>query len=191
MSNALAAATAAAELGIDPAVAAEGLTNAGPVEGRFELIDEGQPFLVVVDYAHTPDGLNQLLTSARELVDGNVLVVIGAGGDRDHTKRPAMGAVAAAGADVVVLTSDNPRSEDPAEIIAAMEQGAVGTNAERPPLVEPDRRAAVATALSMARPGDAVVIAGKGHETTQIIGEVATPFDDRAVARSLLAELAG
>ncbi len=191
VSNALAAATAAVALGIDPAVVAEGLSSAEPVDGRFELIDEGQPFLVVVDYAHTPDGLDQLLTAAHELVEGRVLVVFGAGGDRDSTKRPAMGAVAASRADVVVLTSDNPRGEDPDAIISAVQQGAATIRGRAPAIVEPDRRAAIATALSLARTGDAVVIAGKGHERTQIIGDQVIQFDDRLVARDLLSDLAG
>ncbi len=189
VSNAVAAATAAAELGVDPAVVAEGLSSAGPVAGRFELIDEGQPFLVVVDYAHTPDGLEQLLAAARELVDGRVVVVFGAGGDRDHSKREPMGTIAVSRADVVVLTSDNPRSEDPAAIISAVERGTAEVSGHEPVLVEPDRRSAIALALSLARDGDAVVIAGKGHESTQVIGDTVTPFDDRLVARQLLGEL--
>jgi UDP-N-acetylmuramoyl-L-alanyl-D-glutamate--2,6-diaminopimelate ligase len=189
VSNAIAAATTAAEIGIDPELVADGLSSAGPVEGRFELIDEGQPFLVVVDYAHTPDGLDQLLTAARELVAGRVVVVFGAGGDRDRTKRSPMGAVAATRADVVVLTSDNPRNEDPAAIISAVEQGVALVSDRRAVMVETDRRSAISMALSLARAGDVVVIAGKGHETTQVVGDAVTPFDDRLVAKQLLAEM--
>ncbi len=142
--NALAAATAAAELGIPIHTIATGIGNAGPVPGRFEPIDEGQPFSVVVDYAHTPDGLERVLEAAREVASGHrVLVVFGAGGDRDRTKRPAMGAAAAAGAQLAVVTSDNPRSEDPATIIAEIVSGAPTAGL----VVEPDRRRAIARRL--------------------------------------------
>jgi UDP-N-acetylmuramoyl-L-alanyl-D-glutamate--2,6-diaminopimelate ligase len=183
LTNAIGAATAAAELGVAPEVVAAGLAAAGPVPGRFELVDEGQPFTVVVDYAHTPDGLDKVLAAARELTAGRVLVVFGSGGDRDPTKRPAMGRAAARGADVVVVTSDNPRYEDPHAIISSVLQG-IDTEARA--IVEPDRRAAIAAALERAHPGDVVVIAGKGHETTQITGEHVVPFDDREVAREEL-----
>ena len=173
VSNALAAATAAGELGVDPEIAAVGLAAAGPVRGRFELVDAGQPFQVIVDYAHTPDGLDQLLGAAREVATpGRVIVVFGAGGDRDPTKRSAMGEVAARQADRVVLTSDNPRGEDPGAIIAAVKQGVHDVALT----VEPDRRLAIALALADARPGDVVVIAGKGHETTQTIGDRGAPL---------------
>jgi len=186
VSNALAAATAASVLGIDADVIARGLASAAPVPGRFELVDAGQPFSVVVDYAHTPDGLDQVLKAARELAaDHQVLVVFGCGGDRDATKRPAMGEVAARLADVAVITSDNPRSEDPGAIISAVKRGVPGTAGARV-LVEPDRRAAIGLALAEAHRGDVVVIAGKGHETTQTIGDRAVAFDDRVVARELL-----
>jgi len=183
VSNALAAATAAAELGIDASTIADGLRAAGPIEGRFELVEEGQSFLVVVDYAHTPDGLEKLLAAIRELVHGRVIIVFGAGGDRDATKRPAMGRVTASLADVVVLTSDNPRGEDPAAIISEVKRGVVGPPE---PLIEPDRRKAIGVAVSLAGPGDAVVIAGKGHETTQVVGREILPFDDRLVAEGAL-----
>ncbi len=186
--NALAAATAAAELGIPIHTIATGIGNAGPVPGRFEPIDEGQPFSVVVDYAHTPDGLERVLEAAREVASGHrVLVVFGAGGDRDRTKRPAMGAAAAAGAQVAVVTSDNPRSEDPATIIAEIVSGAPTAGL----VVEPDRRRAIAVAFESAGAGDVVVIAGKGHETTQTSGNVVAPFDDRVVAREELLRLGG
>ena len=186
--NALAAATAAAELGVPVPTIAAGIGNAGPVPGRFEPIDEGQPFSVVVDYAHTPDGLERVLEAAREVASGHrVVVVFGAGGDRDRTKRPAMGAAAAAGAELAVVTSDNPRSEDPAAIIADIVRGAPTETL----LVEPDRRRAIALAFESAAAGDVVVIAGKGHETTQTTGATVLPFDDRVVAREELARLGG
>ncbi len=185
LANALAAATAATELGVDVEAVAHGLAAARAVPGRFELVDAGQPFAVVVDYAHTPDGMAQVLVAARELTGpgGRVLVVFGCGGDRDRAKRPAMGASAAAGADVVVVTSDNPRSEDPHAIIASVR---AGIPHDARPIIEPDRRAAIALALERAVAGDVVVIAGKGHETTQVIGVSCAPFDDRVVARELL-----
>jgi UDP-N-acetylmuramoyl-L-alanyl-D-glutamate--2,6-diaminopimelate ligase len=182
--NALAAATAAIELGIDDDVIDRGLRAAGPVPGRFELVDAGQPFTVVVDYAHTPDGLEQVLAAGREVTKGRVIVVFGAGGDRDRDKRPRMGAAAAAGADHLVVTNDNPRSEDPMTIIDAVRSGIPPT---ADVTVEPDRRAAITAALAMAGPGDLVMIAGKGHEDTQVVGDTVTPFDDRRVAREIIA----
>jgi len=184
VSNALAALEAAITLGIEPAVAAEGLAAAGPVPGRFEVIEAGQDFGVVVDYAHTPDGLERLLDTGRELVgDGRLIVVFGCGGDRDRTKRPSMGEVAARLADRVVVTSDNPRTEDPAVIMAEVTSGIDDTATL---VIEPDRRQAIALALADAAPGDLVLIAGKGHEAVQVIGARTLPFDDRAVARELL-----
>jgi UDP-N-acetylmuramoyl-L-alanyl-D-glutamate--2,6-diaminopimelate ligase len=185
VANALCAATLATELGVPLDAVAAGLRRAPVVPGRFEPVVAGQPFGVVVDYAHTPDGLAHVLAAARELVapGGRVVVVFGAGGDRDRGKRPRMGEVTARLADQVVVTSDNPRSEDPDAIIAEIVAGAGDREAL---VVEPDRRAAIATALGSARPGDLVVIAGKGHETTQTIGERVRDFDDRVVARELL-----
>jgi UDP-N-acetylmuramoyl-L-alanyl-D-glutamate--2,6-diaminopimelate ligase len=186
--NALAAATAAGELGIPIPTIALGIGNAGPVPGRFEPIDEGQAFSVVVDYAHTPDGLERVLEAAREVAAGQrVVVVFGAGGDRDRTKRPAMGAAAAAGADIAIVTSDNPRSEDPGAIIAEVVSGAPASSL----MVQPDRRQAISLAFDEASAGDVVVIAGKGHEITQTIGDLVLPFDDRVVAREELLRLAG
>ena len=183
VANALAAATAAAELGIEPEAVAAGLAQAGVVAGRFERVDVGQPFLAVVDYAHTPDGLAELLDAARELTPGRVIVVFGAGGDRDPAKRPLMGEAASSRADRVVLTTDNPRSEDPAAIIEAVRRG---IDDETDLLVEPDRAAAIAAAVAAAGPDDAVVVAGKGHETTQVVGDVTSPFDDREVLGAAL-----
>ncbi|MBA2281610.1 MAG: UDP-N-acetylmuramoyl-L-alanyl-D-glutamate--2,6-diaminopimelate ligase [Acidimicrobiia bacterium] len=185
VANAVGAATIAAELGLTPAQIAIGLAAAPPVRGRFEPVLGSQPFSVVVDYAHSPDGLEHLLTSARELVEPGrrVIVVFGAGGDRDPRKRPRMGEVTARLADVVVVTSDNPRGEDPASIIDAIVGGMA---AEAAAIVEPDRRAAVERALALAEPGDLVVLAGKGHETTQTSGDRVVPFDDATVARELL-----
>jgi UDP-N-acetylmuramoyl-L-alanyl-D-glutamate--2,6-diaminopimelate ligase len=183
VANALAALTAAAVLGVDPAVAVGGLSAAGPVPGRLEVVESDRPYTVLVDFAHTPDGLEQALRAARTGT-GRVVVVFGAGGDKDREKRPAMGEVAARLADVVVLTSDNPRSEDPVSVVEAVRAGATGSAKV---LVEVDRRAAIALALGEARPGDVVVVAGKGHETTQTIGDRVLPFDDRDVVRELLA----
>jgi UDP-N-acetylmuramoyl-L-alanyl-D-glutamate--2,6-diaminopimelate ligase len=184
--NSLAAATACAAIGIDEALVAAALSDSGTVPGRFEPVDAGQPFSVVVDYAHTPDGLREALTAARSSIEGGrVIVVFGCGGDRDRDKRPEMGEVAAALADAVVITSDNPRSEDPSAIIDATVAG-VPADYRGHVVTEPDRRSAIALALSTARPGDIVLIAGKGHETTQTIGDQVLPFDDRAVARALL-----
>jgi UDP-N-acetylmuramoyl-L-alanyl-D-glutamate--2,6-diaminopimelate ligase len=156
------------------------------VRGRFEPVVAGQPFGVVVDYAHTPDGLEHLIGAARELVgSGRVVVVFGAGGDRDTGKRPGMGEVVGRLADLAFVTSDNPRSEDAGAIIDAIVEGIVA--ADRPKVtVEPDRRAAIARALEAARDGGIVLVAGKGHETTQTIGDTILEFDDVAVARDLL-----
>jgi UDP-N-acetylmuramoyl-L-alanyl-D-glutamate--2,6-diaminopimelate ligase len=184
--NSLAAATACAALGIEPQVIARGLAAAAVVPGRFEPVRAGQPFDVIVDFAHTPDGLHEALTAARQATSGGrVIAVFGCGGDRDREKRPQMGTVAAELADVVVVTSDNPRSEDPTEIINAVIGGVPPDYRDRV-LSEPDRRRAFRVAFGLAVAGDVVVIAGKGHETTQTIGASVLPFDDRLVARELL-----
>ncbi len=167
----------------DDAVAA-GVESVGGVPGRFELVDEGQPFTVVVDYAHKPGALENVLRAARELTTGRVLCVFGAGGDRDAGKRPQMGRIASELADVAILTSDNPRSEDPAAIA---DQVLAGMSGE--PEVELDRRAAIARAIELAEPGDVVVIAGKGHERGQEITGHIVPFDDREVASEALRAL--
>ncbi|MGI9616833.1 MAG: UDP-N-acetylmuramoyl-L-alanyl-D-glutamate--2,6-diaminopimelate ligase [Acidimicrobiales bacterium] len=193
VANALGAATAAAALGLDTNDIADALCATAPVRGRFELIDVGQPFTLAVDYAHTPDALEAVLNASRQVSDGKVIVVFGCGGDRDQEKRPEMGLVVDRGADIAVVTSDNPRSEDPLAIIDAvtggMTAGDRGQQASRV-VVEPDRRAAIAVALAEARAGDLVLIAGKGHEAVQLIGDQELPFDDRQVALEELGALA-
>jgi len=186
VSNALLAAEACRALGVPDDVVAAGLSGVPTVPGRFETIRSGQPFAVVVDYAHTPDALEQVLRAARELAgDGSsVTVVFGCGGDRDPGKRPAMGEVACRLADSVLLTNDNPRSEDPLRILDEIRSGC-----PHAPRTEPDRRAAIHLALAGAGSGDVVVIAGKGHEQGQVLGATVTPFDDRDVARDELATL--
>jgi UDP-N-acetylmuramoyl-L-alanyl-D-glutamate--2,6-diaminopimelate ligase len=184
--NAAAAYVALVEAGVAPQHAREGIARLMAVPGRMERVDSGQPFLAVVDYAHTPEAVTTLLTEARGLVaqDGKVLVVLGCGGDRDRGKRPLMGAAAAGNADLAVLTNDNPRSEDPDEILAAMATGARSGPAEV--VVQPDRAAAIALVVDRAEPGDVVVVAGKGHEQGQEIGDRILPFDDRVVLREAL-----
>jgi UDP-N-acetylmuramoyl-L-alanyl-D-glutamate--2,6-diaminopimelate ligase len=184
--NALGAVAAGLLLDLDEDEIAAGIASARDVPGRFEIVDEGQPFAVVVDYAHTPDSLRNVLSAARDLAQGRVVVVFGAGGDRDRTKRAPMGAVAAELADVVLVTSDNPRSEDAIAVIQDVLQG-TGTDVE----IDPDRRSAIRRALSLAEPGDVVVVAGKGHEQGQEIAGVIHPFDDREVVRAALRELSG
>jgi UDP-N-acetylmuramoyl-L-alanyl-D-glutamate--2,6-diaminopimelate ligase len=184
--NALGAAAAARVLGIEPAAVRAGIEAVDGVPGRFEEVSEGQPFTVLVDYAHTPDSLEIVLREARLLAGGRVLCVFGCGGDRDREKRPLMGRVATELADLAVVTSDNPRGEDPDAIISEIVAGAAGEL-----VVEPDRRAAIEAALELARPGDVVVVAGKGHEQGQEAGGVVLPFDDREVARNALRKLAG
>lgn len=168
--------------GIDPGRAREGIAALSSIPGRMESIAAGQPYVVLVDYAHTPEAVATLLADARRLTvpPGRVLVVLGCGGDRDRAKRPAMGAAAATGADIAVFTNDNPRSEDPQQILAAMREG-VPAGADV--VVEPDRRAAISYALSRAKPHDVVVIAGKGHEQGQEVAGRVIAFDDRVVVR--------
>jgi len=188
VANALGAARCAQRLGVHPEAVAAGLASLGQVRGRFERVDAGQDFTVLVDFAHTPDGLRQALGAARELTGGRLLVVFGAGGDRDREKRPQMGRVVAELADLAVVTSDNPRSEDPEAIIAEIVAGASAPGRLQ---VQPDRAAAIETALWLAGSGDVVVIAGKGHETGQEIAGRRLPFDDAAVARDALERLVG
>jgi len=186
IANALAAATCAAALGIADTSIAEGLASLGGVQGRFQVVDAGQPFSVIVDYAHTPDGLTQALRAARELGTGKLIIVFGAGGDRDHEKRPLMGAAASRLADLAVVTSDNPRTEDPLSII---DQILAGVEGGANVVTEPDRAAAIATALANASDGDVVLIAGKGHERGQDIGGRVVPFDDVEVATAALTRI--
>ncbi len=186
--NALVAIAAARALGVADAAIADALPTAGRVPGRFEPVDEGQGFAVIVDYSHKPDALDNVLRTARELAgDRRLICVVGAGGDRDRGKRPLMGAAAAEHADLVVLTSDNPRSEDPEAIIAALAEGAAGVAGGHDVERILDRRAAIERAIEAAGDGDVVLIAGKGHETYQELADgVKVPFDDREVAREVL-----
>src|SRR5918995_739647 len=179
--NVLGVIAAAILLDVDEAEIAAGVAALEGVPGRFEAVDEGQPFSVVVDYAHKPDALDNVLRTARELADGRVIVVFGAGGDRDRQKRPLMGKVARELADVVIVTPDNPRGEDPLAIIQDVLQG-TGTNVE----IDADRRSAISRGIELAEPGDVVVIAGKGHEQGQEVDGEKLPFDDRIVAREAL-----
>jgi UDP-N-acetylmuramoyl-L-alanyl-D-glutamate--2,6-diaminopimelate ligase len=188
--NALAAAAAGLALGLPPEAVCEGLATTEGVPGRFQAVRAGQPFSVIVDYSHTPDSLENALRAARAVTEGRVLVVFGCGGDRDRGKRPLMGGIGARLADRSFVTSDNPRSEEP---LAIIDEIVAGVPAERTGavVVEPDRRQAIWLALDEARDDDTVVIAGKGHEQGQIIGDQRIPFDDRTVAEALLAELRG
>jgi UDP-N-acetylmuramoyl-L-alanyl-D-glutamate--2,6-diaminopimelate ligase len=189
VANALGAFVAAVALGVDPGSAAAGLAAAAAPPGRFEPVDEGQSFAVLIDYAHTPDSLENVLRAARRLTEGRVIAVFGAGGDRDRGKRPRMGQAGAELSDLAVVTSDNPRSEDPGAIV---EEILAGIDERGGVEVEPDRRAAIALALVRARPGDTVVIAGKGHEQGQEFEDGRKiPFDDRKVAREELHRLLG
>ncbi|HTS72351.1 MAG TPA: UDP-N-acetylmuramoyl-L-alanyl-D-glutamate--2,6-diaminopimelate ligase [Gaiellaceae bacterium] len=182
--NALGALAASRLLGIDDEAIARGLEAVRGVPGRFEPVAEGQPFEVIVDYSHKPDALESVLRTARELADGRVICVFGCGGDRDRGKRPLMGRIASEIADLAIVTSDNPRSEDPAAIIDEILGGIV-----RDVEVEPDRAAAIERALSEAAEGDVVLIAGKGHEQGQEFADRTIPFDDREVARDVLRRL--
>jgi UDP-N-acetylmuramoyl-L-alanyl-D-glutamate--2,6-diaminopimelate ligase len=184
VSNCLAAIAASRVVGVDADAAIEGLASAGHVPGRMEPVDSGQDFLVVVDYAHTPDSIRIVLAAARPLATGRVIVVFGCGGDRDRAKRFPMGAAATEGADLTVITTDNPRSEDPHDIIAEVERGAIEGGGRY--VVVPDRRTAIRLALAEARAGDVVVVAGKGHEVEQELVGGAVPFDDRVVVREEL-----
>jgi UDP-N-acetylmuramoyl-L-alanyl-D-glutamate--2,6-diaminopimelate ligase len=192
ISNCLAAAASALEAGIEPFAIEDGISSVAAVPGRFESIDAGQPFAVIVDYAHTPDSLDNVLRAARTLTRaraGRVLCAFGCGGDRDRGKRPLMGATAVRLADYVVVTSDNPRSEEPESIIGEILEGVVAAGEAGADAVLPDRRDAIKHVLTCARDGDVVVIAGKGHETGQQFADRTVPFDDRDVARAVLREL--
>ena len=188
--NALAAFTCTMAQGFDPQTVISALEGVPGVAGRFELVKCGQPFGVVVDYAHTPDGLENILQSARQVTKKRLIAVFGCGGDRDRTKRPIMGKIGVSLSDHAVITSDNPRTEDPLTIIADVLNGVKEANAEPEEYtVIPDRREAIFYAIKKAAPGDVVVIAGKGHETYQIIGKTKYDFDDRCVAAEALHSL--
>jgi UDP-N-acetylmuramoyl-L-alanyl-D-glutamate--2,6-diaminopimelate ligase len=193
-SNILNAVALGIALGIGPDAIGAGIASMASVPGRMEKVDEGQGFGVVVDYAHTEDALVRLLEAVREIAAQRVITVFGCGGDRDRTKRPRMGAAAVAGSDLVIVTSDNPRTEDPQAIIAEIEAGMVRgrksaladawTGGPTPYVVIPDRATAIDAAIGSAREGDVVVLAGKGHEDYQVIGEQKVHFDDREQARA-------
>lgn len=184
--NALVAAGCAWELGLTSDQIARGLANAAAAPGRFELLSGDDPIRLIVDYAHTPDGISSAIRTIRELSDGRVLAVMGAGGDRDRSKRPLMGK-AASGADVVIVTSDNPRTEDPEAIIDEVRAGVTALDVAS----VVDRRSAIELAVNRAKDGDAVLVLGKGHERTQEIGTRVLPFDDRLVSRAALASRRG
>ena len=187
VSNCLAAMGSAREVGIPVEASAEALRGVRDIPGRMQTIDAGQEFLVVVDYAHTPDSIRVVLRGARSLAAGRVIVVFGCGGDRDRAKRAPMGQAATSSADLTVITTDNPRSEDTLAIIREIVPGAVAGGGDY--IVEPDRRAAIRLAVREAKPGDIVVIAGKGHEPNQEVAGTAVPFDDRSIARDELGSL--
>jgi UDP-N-acetylmuramoyl-L-alanyl-D-glutamate--2,6-diaminopimelate ligase len=185
VSNILGAACAALGAGVPLDAVEAGIASCPSVPGRFERVDSGQPFLVIVDYSHTDDAIRNAIRVARALKPARVITVFGCGGDRDRTKRPLMGAAAAEASDHVILTSDNPRTEDP---IAIMNDALVGLRRfDTPHTIEPDRAKAIQKAIAMARPNDIILLAGKGHEDYQIIGKTKHPFDDRLVAREALA----
>jgi UDP-N-acetylmuramoyl-L-alanyl-D-glutamate--2,6-diaminopimelate ligase len=184
VTNTLAAIAAAATAGYDAGAVAAAIAEGPGVPGRLERVDQGQDFVLVVDYAHKPDAVAAALATLRPLTEGRLIVVLGAGGDRDPGKRAEMGRLAAEGADLLVVTDDNPRSEDPAAIRASILDGTRGGRAEVAEIG--DRRAAIAEAVRRAGPGDVVLIAGKGHETGQEVAGVMHPFDDRVVAREEL-----
>lgn len=183
--NALAAFVWGVERGYTPKSVAEALAEIPGVPGRFESVRSGQPFQVIVDYAHTPDGLENVVRTARDFTQGRLITVFGCGGDRDRGKRPLMGKVASEGSDFLIVTSDNPRTEDPELIIQEVLQGVSKVDY----VALTDRREAIEKACGMAKPGDTILIAGKGHETYQIFGTEVHPFDDREVARESLRRL--
>jgi UDP-N-acetylmuramoyl-L-alanyl-D-glutamate--2,6-diaminopimelate ligase len=190
--NILGAIGAGLQQGIDLPTIAQGISRLGNVPGRFERVEAGQPFTVVVDYAHTDDALYRLLSTAQAVKTGRIITVFGCGGDRDRGKRPKMGRIAALYSDVVVVTSDNPRTEDAGAIIEEIEPGVKAGLQEAGRgkyVIRPDRRDAIETAMREARAGDLVLIAGKGHEDYQVIGTTKHPFDDRVVAREALQAL--
>jgi UDP-N-acetylmuramoyl-L-alanyl-D-glutamate--2,6-diaminopimelate ligase len=182
--NTMAAVGAALCLGVDLSTVRRGVESLRGVPGRLEIVDAGQEFAVIVDYAHSPDALDNLLRTVSQLPHRRIITVFGCGGDRDRTKRPIMGEIATRLSDFVVATSDNPRSEDPLDILKEIEPGMHGGSA--PYKMVPDRREAIELAVATAQKGDVVVIAGKGHEDYQIIGNQHIPFDDRKVSAELI-----
>ena len=192
LSNILAAVGVGMAAGISLSDISQGIARVSPIPGRFEQVNEGQDFTVIVDYAHTDDALRNLLESVREVAKGRVITVFGCGGDRDPSKRPLMGAHAMKLSDIAIVTSDNPRSEDPLQIIREIEVGIESVGVRKGAhLVIPDRKEAIKRAIDEAHPGDMVVIAGKGHERYQIIGNKTIPFDDREVARQFISRKKG
>lgn len=187
VANTLAAIAACADVGLDCALLAAGISHSKGVPGRLERVEEGQDFAVFVDYAHKPDAVEAALTTLRPLTEGRLIIVLGAGGDRDPGKRPMMASIAHELADVLIVTDDNPRTEDPSAIRREMMAGLSSGSAPQAGVIElGDRRRAITEAIAMARSGDIVIVAGKGHETGQEIGGVVHPFDDRLVAREAL-----
>jgi len=182
--NLLAAAAGGIALGMGADAISAGLLAVESVPGRLERVDAGQPYTILVDYAHTEDALRRLLSAVRELTDLKIILVFGCGGDRDRGKREPMGRIAGAASDIPIATSDNPRSEDPEAILSEVERGLAASGATKYLRIA-DRREAIRAAIDLANPGTVVVIAGKGHETTQVIGDREEPFDDRAVAAEL------
>jgi UDP-N-acetylmuramoyl-L-alanyl-D-glutamate--2,6-diaminopimelate ligase len=191
MENVMAAAAAALALGVDLEAIATGVATLQTVPGRWERIDCGQPFEVVVDFAHTDDALRKLLAAVRALQPARIITVFGCGGDRDRGKRPLMGEAAASGSDVVILSSDNARGEDPQAIADDVQAGIDATGRDIETHQIPDRGEAIRFAISLAQPGDTVVIAGKGHESFQVIGDRRSSFDDREQCRSALEQRFG
>ena len=185
--NSMTAASLADAVGVPPEAIKEGLESVKNVPGRVELLDTGTPYRVILDYAHSPDALSNILTTIRQTTKRRVIVLFGCSGDRDHEKRPIMGEIAGKLADYCVLTSDNPRSEDPFAILAAIEEGVKRTDVTY--TVIENRRAAIKYAMSIAEAGDVVVLAGKGHETYQEIKGVKHPFDEKVVVKELLEEM--
>nr|WP_200308363.1 UDP-N-acetylmuramoyl-L-alanyl-D-glutamate--2,6-diaminopimelate ligase [Streptomyces adelaidensis] len=193
VANTLAAVTALATAGLDPQTAADGIAEVPGVPGRLERVDAGQPYLAVVDYAHKTDAVESVLKALHKVTEGRLHIVLGCGGDRDRTKRAPMGAAMARYADTAVLTSDNPRSEDPLAILATMLEGAasVPVHERGEVLLFEDRAAAIAAVVARAQPGDTVLVAGKGHEQGQDIAGVVRPFDDRQVLREAIQQTQG
>ncbi len=189
--NALAAAAAGIAAGVPLSAAKTALESAKPVRGRMERVDAGQPFTVIVDYAHTPESLDKVLSLLRPLTKGRLITVFGSAGERDRAKRPRLAEVAARYADLFVITQEDPRLEDPRTILSEIEAGAIGAGKRRGEeyLVIDDRAEAVREAIRRAQPGDIVLLAGKGHEGSIIVGEAKLPWDEAGAARAVLREL--